>query len=107
MAIDFDDTVLVASIDTVLSGVLGEVYRDSIYLDLLNRFSVAKENLPQNLVILSQVLEENFGQITTKAIAKAIAKHFYSQLGINFIDNGELSLENYIAYLKNLKTQKS
>jgi len=99
MVTDFDETVL-NSINETLSAVLGVMYRDAIYMDLLTRFSLPKEKLPQNLPILSKVLEENFGQTTTHAITRAIAKRLYSELHLEMDDRENFGLDEYVQQAK-------
>jgi hypothetical protein len=92
---DFDE-ILFNSISDTLAAVLGVVYRDAIYMDLLTRFSIAKEHLPKRLDILSRVLEENFGLAATKAISKAIAKKLCSELYVEFTNPPDFNLESYV-----------
>jgi len=103
---DLNDT-LFRCIDETLAGVMGLVVRDALYLDLLTKFSITREELPQHLESLLAILERNFGSGPTKAISKAIAKRLYSELQMNFADKSDFGLRDYVDEAKTILLKSS
>jgi hypothetical protein len=62
--------------------------------------SVKKDEVPSRLDMLLLALKTNFGSSSSQVIGKAIARRFYSQLGLEFSDNPQRTL---IGYVENAK----
>lgn len=101
--------ILFRCIDDTLAGVMGLVVRDALYLDLLTKYSVTREELPRRLESLLAILERNVGTGPAKAISKAIARRFYLELQMNFADKPNFGLRDYVDEAKTilLKSQTS
>jgi hypothetical protein len=102
---DLND-ILFKCIDETISGVVGLIVRDALYLDLLTSFSVTREELPRHLESLLTVLERNFGSGPTNAISIAIAKRLYSELHMNFTDRPSFGLIDYVNEVKTIKLKQ-
>jgi hypothetical protein len=98
---DFDQT-LFRCIDETMAGVMGFIARDALYLDLLTRFSVSRENLPLHIENLVGVLEKNLGPVPTRVISRTIAKRLYTELGIEFAEKSEFGLLEYVDEAKTI-----
>jgi len=105
MSETFDETLL-RCIDETLSGVLGLLVRDAIYLQLLTKFSVTKEQLPNHLDNFVALVGNAFGPKATKTISRAIAKRLCFELHIDFVDGEDFNLEKYVDQLKHSKPSK-
>lgn len=103
---DFNE-ILCICINETLGGILGLVARDAIYLNLLSKFSVTREELPTHLDNLLAILEENFGQAATRTISRAIARRLYSEVQVDFIDRPEFNLDSYVREVKSISLKPS
>jgi len=94
------------STDDTLAGVLGFNVRDSIYLALLTKFSVTREELPKHLDKFEMLLENISGPRAAKVLYRAIAKRLYSELKLTFVADPKLGLREYVEQAKSrlLKT---
>ena len=63
-------------------------------------YSIKKDEGPSRLDMLLGVLKTVFGSSSTQVIGKAIAKQFYSRLGLEFSDDPQRTL---ITYVENAK----
>ena len=75
---------------------MGLVAKDSIYLRVLTRYLVTRDELPAHLDQLVAVMEEGFGQHSTTIISKAIAKRLFSELHLEVPRGDGLGLQDYI-----------
>ena len=101
------DQVLVKCVDEILGGVLGRRGRDFIYLQLLTRFSISKDDMPRHLADLLSLLEASFGTRATRTLSKHIAKRFYLELHIDFREHADFDLERYVIEAERLKPPQS
>jgi hypothetical protein len=93
--IDFNGA-LFKSIHETMAGVLGLKARDNLYLTLLMKFSIPREELPGHMRSLISVMEENFGPSPTRTVSNAIAKRFYSELSLEFVEKPSFTLLDYV-----------
>ena len=100
------DELLLRCIDETLGGVLGLLVRDAIYLQLLTKFSITREQLPSHLGDFVTLLGSAFGPKATKTISKAIAKRLCFELHIEFVDREDFNLEQYVGQVKRSNTPK-
>lgn len=70
-----------------------------VYMRLKTDHSISKDEMPYHLTSLSSTLESIFGT-SAKVVEKAIAKRFYSSLGLNFSDHREKTLVDYVEEAK-------
>ena len=84
--------VLLESVNSTLTDLLGAECRDIIFSHLQTRFSIPKEQLPAHLDVLSQDLKEFFGQQESVAISRVVAKRLYAALQIKFVNHVDLDL---------------
>jgi hypothetical protein len=97
--------LLFECIDEILAGLLGLKARSSVYLTILTKFSVTREDLPDHLNGLVSVLAEDFGPGPAKNVSRAIAKRFYSELGLDFGEDQDLNLLSYVQDAKRIHSQ--
>jgi hypothetical protein len=91
---DFN-SLLVKCIHETISSLLSSQVAEAIYHGLDTRYAVRKDDIPSNLDVLLSVIKEAFGP-SSNVIGKAIAKRFYSQLGLEFVDNQTKTLIEYV-----------
>jgi hypothetical protein len=86
-------------VDETLGSILGLVARNAVYLRLLSRFAVTREELPEHIEDFVAVLEEGFGQKSAELISTAIGKRVSTELRvIPFKEKS--SLEEYLNEIK-------
>jgi hypothetical protein len=76
--------------------MMGLVARNTIYLRVLTKCLVSREDLPAHIDDLVMVMEEGFGEKPTALITKAIAKRLFSELHLNIPSQESLSLQDYV-----------
>jgi len=89
------DGVVFRCVDETLGSMMGLVAKNTIYLRVLTRFLVSREDLPAHIEDLVAVMEEGFGEKSTALITRAIAKRLYSELNLT-IPQENLSLQGYM-----------
>jgi len=87
------------SIDETISILLSPEVDDALYLHLWRVHSISRDEAPYKLEILCSALEQVFGR-GSKIISKAIAKRFYTKLGLTFFDDPTLTLIDYVEEAK-------
>ena len=90
------DVILFKCVDETLGGMMGLVAKDTIYLRVLTRFLVSRDDLPAHIDDLIAVMEEGFGEKPTALITKAIAKRFFSELHLDIPIRDNLKLQDYV-----------
>jgi len=80
---DFD-ILLGDAIDEALTILLSAEVADAIYLNLEKFHSIPKDEIPHQLETLSMILENTFGQPSSRTISKAIARKFFAKLELTF-----------------------
>jgi len=91
----FDESML-DSIDEVLVDVLGEQFKGTFYKLIEQKFHVAKLSLPNRLDVLASALSAVLGNGAGVVMCRAIAKRFYSRLGLRFVQTPNHSLQDYV-----------
>lgn len=77
------DSLLVESIDEVLTDLLGRKTREAIYDYIERNYSFNRENLPKNLHKFFELLDQTFGK-GSKTIGNAIIKKLFKKLKWEF-----------------------
>jgi hypothetical protein len=84
------------SVDESLAAVLGLKVRDAVYLRLLTKYSLTRDEIPRHLSTFQTMLEDSFGPHAAKVLNKAIAKRLYSELHLAFIENPTFGLPEHV-----------
>jgi hypothetical protein len=84
------------AIDTALSQIMGQPLLEAIYKHLKHHYDISSEEIPYHLPTIIRVLEEIFGAVGTKAIGSDVAKKLYNQLGLEFAEHSNYTLNDYI-----------
>jgi len=92
--------ILIESIHETIAQLLSPKVAEMIFEHLEKFHSVKKDEVPSRLDMLLLALKTNFGSSSSQVIGKAIARRFYSQLGLEFSDNPKRTL---IGYVENAK----
>ena len=92
--------ILIESIHETIAQLLSPKVAEMIFEHLEKFHSVKKDEVPSRLDMLLLALKTNFGSSSSQVIGKAIARRFYSQLGLEFSDNPQRTL---IGYVENAK----
>jgi hypothetical protein len=96
---EFDESLL-DSIDEGLADILGERVKGTFYKLIEQKFNMARSSLPNRLDVLASVLSAVLGNSGALVMDKAIAKRFYSRLGLQFVQKPNHSLQNYVTDAK-------
>ena len=75
---------------------MGEQVLKAVYAHLKDHHGITAEEIPYQLDTLMKTLEATFGAAGAKTIGKAIAKRFYSRMGLEFSDKPAYSLQDYL-----------
>ncbi|HUK50853.1 MAG TPA: hypothetical protein VLV18_07435 [Terriglobales bacterium] len=92
------DGVVFKCVDETLSSILGLVAKNAVYLRLLSRFAVTRDELPEHIEDFVTVLEEGFGQKPTELISKAIGKRLCTELKVIVLEKS--SLPEYLTEIR-------
>lgn len=87
---------LVKSLDETLAGVLSKEVVAAFYTHLEKAHSISKNEVPYRLDTIFATLEKTFGGQGSRTLSRAIAKRFYSNLGLSFHDNPNRTLVEYV-----------
>ena len=90
------DGILFRCIDETLGGMIGLVLKDSIYLRMLTKFLVTRNELPAHIDQLVATMEEGFGERSTAIISRAIAKRLFAELRLQIPLESDLQLQDYV-----------
>ena len=96
---DFN-VILIESIHETIAQLLSPKVAEMIFEHLEKFHSVRKNEVSSHLDMLLLGLETNFGSRSSQVIGKAIARRFYSRLGLEFSDDPQRTL---IGYVENAK----
>jgi len=97
---------LTESIRETIAQLLSPKIAEQIFEHLERFYSVKKDELPSHLDMLLLALKTNFGLRSSQVIEKAIARRFYSRLGIEFSDNPQRTLVDYVENAKLTQRQQ-
>jgi len=95
-AITLTDDLVFKSVDESLAAVLGLKVRDAVYLRLLMKYSLTRDEIPRRLNIFQRMLEDSFGPHASKVLTKAVARRLYSELHLPFTEHPAFGLPEYI-----------
>jgi hypothetical protein len=93
--VEFEEFLL-DSMDDGLTEVLGEQFKEAFYKHIEQKFHIARSSLPNRLDLLASALSAVLGNTGGVVMGRAIAKRFYSKLGLRFVQKPNHSLENYV-----------
>jgi hypothetical protein len=93
--VEFEESLL-GSIDDGLADILGEQFKETLYKHIEQKFHIARSSLPNRLDLLASALSGVLGDNGGVVMGRAIAKRFYSRLGLRFVQKPNHSLENYV-----------
>jgi len=95
---NFSDLLLMAIEETVVD-LLSRRVLEALYLHLKKNFDIPRDEIPYRLETFFTLLEKNFGA-STKTIGKAIARNLYMKLGLDFFDDPNKNLLDYVEEAK-------
>lgn len=95
---DFND-LLVECIHEAIVALLSLQVAEALYERLKIDYSISKDEIPCRLDALLSKLEVTFGP-SAKIVGKTIAKKFYSRLDLEFFDNPQETLVEYVEQAK-------
>ena len=97
---------LLDSIDEGLTEIIGEWFKGTFYKLIEQKFQVTRSSLPNRLDILTSALSAALGNGAGAVMGRAIAKRFYSRLGLRFVQNPNHSLQDYVTDAKAIMLSK-
>jgi hypothetical protein len=92
---DFNE-ILLRSINSTISGLLGSGVLAALHTHLIKNYSVVPEQVPYRLDTLFDILENVLGIQSARTIGWAIARDFYSRIGLPFTATADFTLKDYI-----------
>jgi hypothetical protein len=87
---------LTESIRETLAQLLSPKVSETLFEHLEKVYSVKKDEIPSRLNMLLLALDTTFGPRSSRVIGKAIARRFYSRLGLEFSDDPQRTLVGYV-----------
>lgn len=91
--------VLTRSVDETITQLLGESVVVALHKHLLQFYDITMDEIPYRLDTLLSVLEKTFGT-SARTISNAIARKFYSELGLEFRSKSGMTLIDYVEEAK-------
>ena len=88
------------AIDETISNLLGERILESLYEHLTKEHDLPPDKLPYQLNTFIEVLDKVFGAAGSRTIGWAIARDFYSKIGLRFVHNESFRLQDYLEQAK-------
>lgn len=79
---------------------MGFTVRDAVYLRLLTKYSVTREETPKHLDTFQAMLEDSFGSRASQVLGRVIAKRLYSELNLTFKEDTLIGLHEYVEEAK-------
>jgi hypothetical protein len=83
------------AVDQSLRGILGDIAAEAIYDHLQKNYNLPREAIFTRFLELSGALRAIFREVSP-TIERAIAKRFYSNLGLTFVAQARLTLQDYV-----------
>ena len=96
---DFNATVLLSINDTI-SSLLGDSVLTALHTHLQENYGMVQEEIPYQIDTLFGILENVLGVPSAKTIGWAIARDFYSRVGIPFTAKENCTLKDYLEIAK-------
>lgn len=100
------NVILIESIHDTIAKLLSPKVADALFEHLEKVYSIKKDEVPSRLDTLLLTLKTPFGSSSAQVMGKAIAKRFYSRLGLEFSDEPQRTLVGYVESAK-LTMQKT
>ena len=91
---------LQATIDETIGGLLGESVLETLHEHLTKEYDLPPNKLPYRLDTFVEVLDNVFGASGSRTIVWAIARGFYSKMGLRFVENESFRLQDYLEQAK-------
>ena len=88
------------AIDGVIFSVMGPNVLASLYKHLKEHHNVTPDELPYRLDTTLGVLESVFGVAGVRTIERATAKRLYALYHLDFVDNPNYKLQDYLRQAK-------
>jgi len=92
--------ILIESIRETIAQLLSPKVAETLFEHLEKVYSIKKDEVPSRLDKLLLTLKTTFGSSSAQVVGKAIARRFYSRLGLEFSDDPQRTL---IGYVENAK----
>lgn len=90
---------MVETIRETMTALLSRHVVEALFARLEVAYSIKSEDIPDHLDRFLSILEMTFGP-STKVLGKAIAKKFYSRLGLKFTDDPRKTLVDHVEHAK-------
>jgi len=92
--------ILIESIRETIAQLLSPKVAETLFEHLEKVYSIKKDEVPSRLDKLLLTLKTTFGSSSAQVVGKAIARRFYSRLGLEFSDNPQRTLVGYVENAK-------
>jgi hypothetical protein len=87
--------LLLESLESVLRSILGSKACDAILTHLETNCSISRRDIPRNIDLIFDVLQENFGR-GAMTIGNAMVRNLYEKLGWSFTEVGGFDFHDYL-----------
>lgn len=84
-----------SAVDQSLRGILGDIAAQALYNQLQQNYALPREAVFTEFLKFTAALRATFGEVSP-TIERAIAKRFYSNLGLTFVAQPRLTLQDYV-----------
>jgi hypothetical protein len=103
---DFN-AILIESIHDTIANLLNLKVAKALFEHLEKVYSIKKDEVPSQLDTLLLALKTPFGSRSAQVMGRAIAKRFYSRLGLEFLDDPQRTLAGYVESAKLIQDKAS
>lgn len=96
--IEYNDdfgAALIESVDEAIKMLFSEEVLEALFLNLKERRSITREEIPNELPTLCIVLEKYFGP-SSRTIGRMIARRLYAKLNLEFVAVPHFQLPDYV-----------
>jgi len=85
-----------------MSALLGKRFPKTLHEYLMREYDLPPDNLPCQLDKFVEILDTVFGVPASSTIGWAIARNFYSKIGLRFVENENFRLQDYLEQAKKI-----
>lgn len=96
------NTLLLESIDEGFKEIFGEAATEIIYKYLGDKYSLKREDIPENLEVFSEGVEAFFNSSAAWTVERNVLKNFYSTFGLQYQNENHRSFSDHVAKLRNI-----
>jgi len=100
------NTIFIEAFEQSIRDLLGSDVLSSLYVALERSHNVTRNDLPKRFDVANVLLEHIFGVRASRRICMGMVRRLYRKLNLDFHDNPNLTLADYIENAKRIDTSE-